>query len=76
MLCTIMREYSDGTSEHEERFEGGRQSVYEERLLGIGGFLFLLTLLVLLYRESSETLKHLRFVSCPDFPNTNFEHLS
>ena len=31
MLCKIMDGYLDGTSEHEEWFEGGRQSVYKER---------------------------------------------
>jgi hypothetical protein len=44
---------SDGTSVHEEWFEGGRRSVYNERLVGVGGFPFLLSLLVLLYSKAS-----------------------
>ena len=59
MVCKIMREYSVGTSEHEELFEGGRRSVYEERLLGVGGYPFLLSLLVLLYGEASTSLNKL-----------------
>ena len=39
-MCKVMSDDSDGTSEHEEWFEGGRRSVYQERLLsqpeGIG----------------------------------------
>jgi len=42
VVCKIMREYSDGTSEHAEWFKGGRQSVYEERSLGVEGYPFLL----------------------------------
>ena len=45
---------SDGTSEpHEEWFEGGRRSVYKESVVGVGGFPFLLSLLVLLYSKAS-----------------------
>jgi len=46
----------DGTSEHEEWFEGGRRSVYNERLVGVGGFPFLLSVLVLLYSKASTPL--------------------
>ena len=38
----------DGTSRHEEWFEGGRRIVYKEGMVGVGGFLFLLSLVVLL----------------------------
>jgi len=44
---------SDGTSEHGEWFEGGRQLVYKETVAGAGGFPFLLSLLVLLYSKAS-----------------------
>jgi hypothetical protein len=53
MVCKITVEYSEGTSEHEEWFEGGKQIVYKERLFGVGGFPFLLSLLVLLYRKAT-----------------------
>ena len=56
MVCKIMVGYSDGTSEHEEWFEGGRRSVYKERLFGVGRLPFLLSLLVLLYSKASTTL--------------------
>ena len=65
--------YSDGTSEHEEWFKDGRRSVYKERLFGVGVFPFLLSLLVLLSSKASTTLNQLRFLSCPDFLDTNFE---
>ena len=55
-MCNIIREYVDGTSEHEEWFEGGRRSVYNERLVGVGGFPFLLSVLVLLYSKASAPL--------------------
>jgi len=44
---------SDGTSEHEQWFEGGRRIVYKESVDGVGGFPFLLSLLVLLYSKAS-----------------------
>ena len=47
VVCKIMVGYLDGTSEHEEWSEGGRRSVYTVRLFGVGGFSFLLSLLVL-----------------------------
>jgi len=53
MVCNIIEWDSDGTSEHEEWFEGGRQNVYKESIVGIGGFPFLLSLLVLLYSKAS-----------------------
>jgi len=58
-VCKIKRRYSDCTSEHREWFEGGRRSVYKERLLGVAGFPVLLSLLVLLYSKASTTLKQL-----------------
>ena len=39
--------------EHEEWFEGGERIVYKESVVGVGGFPFLLSLLVLLYRKAS-----------------------
>jgi len=53
VVCEIMGRDSDGISEDEKCIEGGRQSVYKDRSFGIGGFLFLLALLVLLYSKAS-----------------------
>jgi hypothetical protein len=36
----IMGNDSNGTSEHEEWFKGGRRIVYNESVVGVGGFLF------------------------------------
>jgi len=44
-----------------------------ERLFGIGGFPFHLSLLVLLYSKASTTLTKLDLLSCPDSLDTNFE---
>jgi len=43
----------DGTSEHGEWFESSRGIVYNESVVGGGGFPVLLSLLVLLYSEAS-----------------------
>jgi len=75
VVCKIMGRYSNGTSEHEKWFEGGRRSVYKERLLGVGGFPFLLSLLILLYSKASMTLNQLWLLSCLDHLITNFETL-
>ena len=56
MVYKIIVGYSDGTSEHEEWFEGGRRSVYKEKLFGVGGLPFLLSFLVLLYSKASTTV--------------------
>jgi hypothetical protein len=48
-----MEEDSDGTSKDGEKFEGGRRSVYKESVVGVGGFPFLVSLLVLLYSKAS-----------------------
>jgi hypothetical protein len=53
MVCRIMGCDSDGTSKYEELFEGGRQTVYKDSVVGIEGFPFLLSLLVLLYSKAS-----------------------
>jgi len=53
VVCKIMGWDSDGTSEHDEWFEGGRRIVYKESVVGVGGFPFLLSLLVLLYSKAS-----------------------
>jgi hypothetical protein len=52
-VCKIISEYSDGTSKHEEWFEGDRRVVYKESVVGVGGFPFLLSLLVLLNSKAS-----------------------
>lgn len=52
MVCKITGEYSNRTSEHEERFEGGNLSVYNEMFFGVGGFPVLFSILVVLYKES------------------------
>jgi hypothetical protein len=41
-------DYSVGTWEHEKWFGGIRRCVYKERVVAVGGFPFLLSLLVLL----------------------------
>ena len=64
--------YSDGTSEHDEWFEGGRRSVYKERLFGVGEFPFLLSLLIPLYSKKSTTLTQPWFLFCLDSLNMNF----
>ena len=52
---------------------GGGRSVYNERLFGVGGFPFLLSLLVLLYSKASTILTRLDLLSCPDSLDTNFK---
>ena len=51
VVCKMMVGYSDGTSKHGEWFESGRRIVYKESVDGVGGFPFLLSLLVLLYSK-------------------------
>ena len=51
VVCKIMGWDSDGTSEYEEWFEDGRRIVYKESVDSVGGFPFLLSLLVLLYSK-------------------------
>jgi hypothetical protein len=57
MVCRIMEWDSDGTLEHEEGFEGGRRIVYKETVVGVGGFPFLLSLLIFLYSNASYNFK-------------------
>jgi len=52
-----------GTSEYNEWFERGRRIVSKERMFGIGGFHFLLSLLVLLYSKASYNFEN-SFDSC------------
>jgi hypothetical protein len=52
-VCKIIGWDSNCKLEYEEQFEGGRRIVYKERVVGIGGFPFLLSLLVLLYSKAS-----------------------
>jgi len=73
MVCKITDGYSDGTSEYEEWFEGCRRSVYNDMSFGVGGFPFLLSLLVLLYSKASATLTQRWFLSCFDSLNGDFE---
>jgi len=73
MVCKIMVEYLDDTSEHGGWFEGGRRSVYKERLFGVGWFPFLLSLLILLYSKASTTLTQPWFLPCLHSLDTNFE---
>ena len=63
MVCKIMGWDSDGTSENEEWFEGDSPTVYKESVVRIGGFPFLLSLLVLLYSKSSYDFEN-SFDSC------------
>jgi len=53
VVCNIMGSDSDGSSEYEEWFEGGRQIVCKDSVVGVGGFPFLLSLLVLFYSKAS-----------------------
>jgi hypothetical protein len=57
VVCKIMGEDSDGILKHGEWFEDGRQIVYKESVVGVGGFPFLLSLLVLLYSKASYDLE-------------------
>ena len=75
VVCKIMVGYSDGTSEHGEWLDGGTRSVHKERLFGVGRFPFLQSLLDLLYSKASTTLNQLRFLSCLDLLDTDFEFL-
>jgi hypothetical protein len=47
----------DGTSEHEEWFAGGRRIVYQENVVGIGGFPFLLSVPVIMYSKANYDFK-------------------
>ena len=53
MVCKMMGWDSDGTSEHEEWFEGVRRIAYTESVVSVGGFPFVLSLLVHLYRNAT-----------------------
>jgi len=52
VVCKIMGWDSDGILEHEEWFEDDRWIVYKESVVGVEGFPLLLSLLVLLYKQS------------------------
>jgi len=43
---------SNCTLKHGERFAGGRQTVYEESIVGAGGFAFVFSLPVLLFGKA------------------------
>jgi len=49
VVCKIWGKHSGSTLEDEEWFEGGGQIGCKETLFGVGGFPFLLSLVVLLY---------------------------
>jgi len=53
MVSKIIGWDSDGTSKHEQWFEGSRRIVYKESVVGVAGFPFLLSWLVLLYSTAS-----------------------
>jgi len=53
VVCKIMRRDSDGTLKHGEWLEGGERVVYKESVVGVGGFPFLLSLLILLNSKAS-----------------------
>jgi len=76
LVCKITVGYLIGTSERGEWFEGGRWSVYKERLFGVRRFPFLLSLLVLLYSKARTTLTQLWPFSCIDSLDTNFERFA
>jgi hypothetical protein len=64
--------------EHGEWFDDGRRIVYKESVVGVGGFPFLLSLLILLYSKASydfETTSNL-VLSALDFLETNIELLA
>ena len=75
VVCKIMDVDSDGILKHEELFEGGRRTVYNERLLGGGGFRLILSLLVLLYSKASTTSKQSQLHGFPRSLNENLEPL-
>jgi hypothetical protein len=56
-LCKRMLKDLNGTLEHKESLEGGRQTVFREKLLGIGGFPVVLSILVLKYSKGTENIK-------------------
>ena len=69
VVCKIMDGDSDGTLRYEEWLECGRQSVYKERLFGVGGFPFLLSLLILLYRKAIDDFRKIsQFLFLALFP--------
>jgi len=55
----MIDEGSDCTSEEEKSFEGGRRSVYAQRLFGIGGFPNHLSLHVLVYGKQQYDFENL-----------------
>jgi len=74
VVCKIMEKDSHGTARHKEWLEGGRSSVYYQSEIGVVGFAFLLSLLVLLYSKAIDDLEQdLDFLSLCCFLDTNFE---
>jgi len=73
VVCKRKVGYSDGTSEQEGQFEGGRRSVHKEWLFGVGEFPFLLSLIVHLFSKACTTLNQVRLLSCLDSLDTIFE---
>jgi len=59
MVCNLMGGYLDGTSKHEQSLKGGRRSVDKGRLIGVGGYPSLPSLLILLCSKASTTSNQL-----------------
>ena len=73
MVWKIIGWDSDGTSEHGEWFEGGRRNVYKESIIGVGGFPFLLSLLVLLYSKASYVFETVPTLVLSWFPRNKYQ---
>jgi len=72
VVCKIISEDSNGTSKHEEWCKCCRCSVYMDRLLGIGGFPDLLSLLILLYSKAINDFGiYLHTCPCLDLETVN-----
>jgi hypothetical protein len=53
LVCKVIGTHSDATLNHAESLEAGRQTVYNVCVAGVGEFLFLLSILGLLYSKAS-----------------------
>jgi len=78
VVCKIRCEDSDGTMKHRGWFEGGREYVYTEWSFGVGGFPFLLSLLIVIYSKAIDDFGKttLELLACLVlFLDMNFEFL-
>ena len=57
VVYEIMWRGLNGISKHVELFESDRPTVYIERLFGIGGFAFLLSVLAVFYSKGIVTIR-------------------